>query len=613
MCIRDRPTPTVAPTATPTPTPTVAPTATPTPTPTVAPTATPEPAKYLLSYNANGGSGSQLPGAVEAEAGASIQVDLSVQPVRAGYLFLGWDEDPASSSARYPAEGAASLVMPEQDLTLYAVWKIDETQTASAGYTVHYYIDGALQPDWTETYSKTTLVADNPAPAYVVKQVTDHLAGLGADYYAASRPDLPVTLSGEDNVLEVHYAHKLVDVAGTGIELSHNYVYTRVIDGQTDVNNFSAVSGFSGAQPGSLLRLQDLQQTVDPEGNTGYQPTGAAITRTRLPLIAPEMEHEVQAPETSAGQTADAAAASLAQAQMARDAAQQDKALADEALIAAQNSLEAARTALAEAEDAAIPAAQQLQELAAREEPLSEEELALQAQLQGAVEALAAAQAAVTQAEALAAQRAEEAQAAANALIEAENSLAQAQEAASGAQQALAAVQAAALNAAAQTLAVGESETVALDADGAFLYEAGYTYQVRLDYAKTYVYQTPAEPEQEIVSPGPSAPVQPAPGLPVVSPAEPSAPQAAAPAVAAPPAAGTVSISDDDVPLGATAGLRGKSRVRRGTYVILDDSAPLGALPKTSGSLDASWGALGAFLLAAGAALGLKGKRKEQQ
>ena len=103
------------------------------------------------------------------------------------------------------------------------------------------------------------------------------------------------------------------------------------------MNNFSAVSGFSGAQPGSLLRLQDLQQTVDPEGNTGYQPTGAAITRTRLPLIAPEMEYEVQAPETSAGQTADAAAASLAQAQMARDAAQQDKALADEALIAAQN------------------------------------------------------------------------------------------------------------------------------------------------------------------------------------------------------------------------------------------------------------------------------------
>ena len=72
-----------------------------------------------------------------------------------------------------------------------------------------------------------------------------------------------------------------------------------------------------------------------------------------------------------------------------------------------------------------------------------------------------------------------------------------------------------------------------------------------------------------------------------------------------------MAISDDDVPLGSMD-LRGKSRVRRGSYVILDESVPLGSLPKTSGSMDASWGALGAFLLAAGAALGLKGKRKEQ-
>ena len=564
-----------------------------------------------MSYDANGGSGDQLPGAVETTAHAPVEVDFSVQPGRPGYQFLGWDEDPLSSNARYPAGGNASLTMPEGDLTLYAVWKIDEAQTATAAYTVHYYVDGALQPDWSESYSKTTLVADDPAPAYVVDAVTDHLADLGADYYTAFRPDLPATLSGEGNVLEVRYAHKLVDVAGTGIKLSHNYVYKRVIDGETSVNNFSRISSGFAAQPGSLLRLQDLMQTVDPEGNTAYEPTGAAVTRTRLPLVEPETE-TAPVQQDAARQALSDAEAALAQAQAAREEAQQNKTAADEALAAAQAGLTAAQATQAGVDAAAVEAArQQLQELAAREGALSEEELALKAQLQGIVDAGAAADTAAAEAQALADQRSGEAQAATDALAAAESRLAEAQQALSGAQQALAAAQSAVTaSAAAATPAVGESETVALNADGTFLYEAGYTYQVRLDYAKTYVYNTPVEPEEEIVSPEPNPPVVPAPVLPVLPQEEPAA-QTVTPAVVTPPAAGTVAISDDDVPLGSMD-LRGKSRVRRGSYVILDESVPLGSLPKTSGSMDASWGALGAFLLAAGAALGLKGKRKEQ-
>ena len=52
--------------------------------------------------------------------------------------------------------------------------------------------------------------------------------------------------------------------------------------------------------------------------------------------------------------------------------------------------------------------------------------------------------------------------------------------------------------------------------------------------------------------------------------------------------------------------------IRDSLYTILDDDVPLGALPKTSGSRGAAVGGLGAFLLAAGAALGLTKKRKKE-
>ena len=123
--------------------------------------------------------------------------------------------------------------------------------------------------------------------------------------------------------------------------------------------------------------------------------------------------------------------------------------------------------------------------------------------------------------------------------------------------------------------------------NGAFVYEEGYSYRVAISYyAESRAYSPVVNPPV-VVIPDDRVPVGPGPS-----------------------GGGTpVTIIDDDVPMGA---LPGKSRHRRSLYTILDDDVPLGALPKTSGSRGAAVGGLGAFLLAAGAALGLTKKRKKE-
>ena len=135
-----------------------------------------------------------------------------------------------------------------------------------------------------------------------------------------------------------------------------------------------------------------------------------------------------------------------------------------------------------------------------------------------------------------------------------------------------------------------DSSTSTLPWDGALTLENGYSYKLIYNYNRNTPVPTPTP--TPVPTPVPTNPP------PVVIPDDP-----------VPTGPRPVVIIDDDVPMGTPT--KGKSRTRRSLYTILDDDVPLGALPNTSGSRGAAVGGLGAFLLAAGAILGLTKKRKK--
>lgn len=77
---------------------------------------------YTISYDANGGSGT--PAAQTKSYGTTMFLTNS-QPVRTGYDFLGWAEDPM---ATYPSWKSGNSFSEDKNTTLYAVWKEKEYQ-----------------------------------------------------------------------------------------------------------------------------------------------------------------------------------------------------------------------------------------------------------------------------------------------------------------------------------------------------------------------------------------------------------------------------------------------------------------------------------------------------
>ena len=79
-----------------------------------------------LTYNANGGNASGLPGAVEIVSGVSTRL-TSVVPTRSGYAFGGWSKSATSISAMYSPGASATF---SEDTTLYAVWVANDYSVA---------------------------------------------------------------------------------------------------------------------------------------------------------------------------------------------------------------------------------------------------------------------------------------------------------------------------------------------------------------------------------------------------------------------------------------------------------------------------------------------------
>ena len=74
---------------------------------------------FVISYNANGGSGA--PTSQSKQNGVTL-VLTTTKPVRTRHTFLGWSTSPDASSATYEAGGNFT---DNADTLLYAVWKLD--------------------------------------------------------------------------------------------------------------------------------------------------------------------------------------------------------------------------------------------------------------------------------------------------------------------------------------------------------------------------------------------------------------------------------------------------------------------------------------------------------
>lgn len=108
---------------------------------------------YVLSYNANGGTGapSQQTYGPTTDTSHTFRVP-STTPTRSGYTFLGWAFSSTSVNPSVSPDSDVQLFSGNPDRTLYAVWRDNQGTT----YTVTYNANGGTGAPPQETYGPTT-------------------------------------------------------------------------------------------------------------------------------------------------------------------------------------------------------------------------------------------------------------------------------------------------------------------------------------------------------------------------------------------------------------------------------------------------------------------------
>ncbi|OUO58317.1 InlB B-repeat-containing protein [Olsenella sp. An270] len=156
-------------------------------------------AEHWVSYNPNGGT-SHVPTGKQYMEGATVDVDFTAIPSKAGYTFLGWDTNRNATTPTYTEDGTNSFDMPDHDVTLYAIWSANN-QTP---YIVEYYYegdDGSFELKKEETRRAKT-------DSQVSVNESDKTPDTGY-YFDESNADnvLSGTVSGEgDLVLKLYFA-----------------------------------------------------------------------------------------------------------------------------------------------------------------------------------------------------------------------------------------------------------------------------------------------------------------------------------------------------------------------------------------------------------------------
>jgi uncharacterized repeat protein (TIGR02543 family) len=121
---------------------------------------------YTITFNANGGSGA--PSSIQTDSYGSATIP-SKTPSRSGYSFVGWAKSSSATSKSYTSGSSYSF---SGNITLYAVWKADETVATTKATTKAVTTTKATTKAMTTVKAVTTVKAATTKPYTEPKKVT---------------------------------------------------------------------------------------------------------------------------------------------------------------------------------------------------------------------------------------------------------------------------------------------------------------------------------------------------------------------------------------------------------------------------------------------------------
>ena len=167
--------------------------------------------KYTVTYEGNGADkGSVTDDKSPYDYHDTVTVLGPGNLEKTGYEFTGWNTQADGNGTDYAADNSFAI---EADITLYAQWEKDESQTKTLSYTVEYYKDGVLDEDATQTVEEKVWINSTQTTLTVDKNkinTTDKYEGFALDY--TDPAEIPSTID-DGSTIKVYYAK---DVKGGG-------------------------------------------------------------------------------------------------------------------------------------------------------------------------------------------------------------------------------------------------------------------------------------------------------------------------------------------------------------------------------------------------------------
>jgi uncharacterized repeat protein (TIGR02543 family) len=205
-------------------------------------------ATYSVTYDANGGTGMLPSDGTAYLSGATVSVNFSSPPSKAGYNFLGWATSSSAVAPSYSSGGTGTFNMPQSNVTLYAVYQLIPT------YTITYSVNGgtgSVPTDGTAYTSGSTITvnfATLPSKAgYTFLGWDTNAAASSATYTAGTN----TTFSMPSNNVTLYAIYQIIPTytvtyngnGGTGSVPVDGTAYT---SGSTITVNFATLPSKAG-------------------------------------------------------------------------------------------------------------------------------------------------------------------------------------------------------------------------------------------------------------------------------------------------------------------------------------------------------------------------------
>ena len=209
-----------------------------------------------VEYNSNGGASDvTIVDNNLYQNGEVVQVIFSDLPTKDGYMFLGWSTQRYSSSPEYTKTGTTSFIMGENNVVLYAIYRLEFVKLYygddSSNYTLYASLDDAFTAynTTTTTSNKATfvLLRSNLALSTSYSLSDTNLTGFTTGYKTVKSnaknivitADLPDSATTPKYTLNIYSANNAF-VIGSGYSLTFTNL---IVNGNAFSTTRSGVTG----------------------------------------------------------------------------------------------------------------------------------------------------------------------------------------------------------------------------------------------------------------------------------------------------------------------------------------------------------------------------------